>query len=77
MLINKIGDVAFLFNIAIILYVYGTVNIYELAILSDLCIFNLDITLSSTQNINNLNILIGFFFLCAAIGKSAQLGLHV
>jgi NADH:ubiquinone oxidoreductase subunit 5 (subunit L)/multisubunit Na+/H+ antiporter MnhA subunit len=77
MLINKIGDVAFLFSIAIILYVYGTVNIYELAILSDLCIFNLDITLSSTQNINNLNILIGFFFLCAAIGKSAQLGLHV
>jgi NADH:ubiquinone oxidoreductase subunit 5 (subunit L)/multisubunit Na+/H+ antiporter MnhA subunit len=77
MLINKIGDVSFLFSIAIILYVHGTVNIYELYMLSDFILINTNISVYDNLFINNINTIISLFFFFAAVGKSAQLGLHV
>jgi NADH:ubiquinone oxidoreductase subunit 5 (subunit L)/multisubunit Na+/H+ antiporter MnhA subunit len=77
MLVNKIGDVSFLFSIAIILYVYGTVDIYELYLLSDLIYIDIYRIVVNTFVAYNVNYMIAFFFFIAAIGKSAQLGLHI
>jgi len=74
MLVNKIGDLALLIGICLIVYLFGSLNY--------IIVFNL-VDFLYNQNINilffnfNILVLICFFLFLGAMGKSAQIGLHV
>jgi NADH-quinone oxidoreductase subunit L len=74
MLVNRVGDLGLLIAISIIFITFGSLK-YSI-------IFNL-VNLQISLNILffgiNFNVvgIIGFFLFIGAMGKSAQLGLHV
>ena len=74
MLMNRVGDISLLFGISIIYYIFKSLDFSVL--------FNL-VPLYSQVFINFLGFdihvvsLIAFFLFVAAVGKSAQLGLHM
>ena len=77
-IVNKIGDVSLLIAMSLCLFYFGTLDFFWLKILiTYLLTFKLQ---SFTINILSFDIsiftLISFFLLIAAVGKSAQLGLH-
>jgi len=74
MLVNRIGDLSLLVGISILVFFFGTLKYTT--------IFSLVIYFLNTNffflgfNFNALN-LICFFLFLGAMGKSAQLGLHI
>jgi len=74
MLVNKIGDLALLVSICLIVYTFGTINYLVIFSLVDyLYLYTINIFFI---NFNVLNV-ICFFLFVGAMGKSAQIGLHV
>jgi NADH-ubiquinone oxidoreductase chain 5 len=72
-LLNKIGDIGFLLAIALIYYIYKSLDFGVIFVLAST--HTLDSVYFLGFNIN-LYFLISLFLLIAAAGKSAQLGLH-
>lgn len=77
-IVNKIGDIALLIAIGLLLYFFGTTDFDKLQILLNYLILNkVEIYQVNFLNFNfSILSLIAFFLLVAAIGKSAQFGLH-
>lgn len=69
--VNRIGDLAFILGIVLIIVFYGAVNFTE--------VFTLAKTLDATQmshGLNGIDVICILLFI-GAMGKSAQIGLHV
>ena len=78
-IINKIGDLAFLIAMSSCLFFFGTTNIQKLQIiiLSLFRDFHFDLYLNCLFFDISVIGIISLFFLIGAIGKSAQIGLHI
>jgi len=74
MLVNKVGDLALLISICLILYVFGTLDYIIIYSLVDYIYDSHIVFITYTLNILNL---ICLFLFIGAMGKSAQIGLHV
>jgi len=74
MLVNRIGDLALLTAMAIILIVFGTLK-YN--IIFPIIQYYIDINYVFINFEFNLITLICFLLFIGAMGKSAQIGLHV
>jgi NADH-quinone oxidoreductase subunit L len=78
-IVNKIGDVALLIAIGLMLHYFGTTNFLHLKILItylvEYKINAFDLIFFPEFKVNLIS-LISFFLLIAAVGKSAQFGLH-
>lgn len=77
-IVNKIGDISLLIAIGLLFYFFGTTDFVKLQILINYLNFNKIDFYSINFITYNFSIfsLIAFFLLIAAIGKSAQFGLH-
>lgn len=70
MVTNKVGDLCLLISFSVIFYLYKS---FDYSVL-----FSAYMTQTLTYELNtNLFYVVGFFFIIGAVGKSAQLGLHV
>jgi proton-translocating NADH-quinone oxidoreductase chain L len=74
MFINKIGDISFLIAVCFIFYNFRSFNFLIINSLIPYFI-NINIIILNTQF--NLIFIIGFFLFFAAVGKSAQIFLHI
>jgi len=74
MLVNKIGDLCLLISICFIVYLFGSLNYIIIFSIIDY-LFEKTITIFFFK-FNILNLICLFLFL-GAMGKSAQIGLHV
>lgn len=74
MLVNRFGDIALLFAIVLLLSVTHTVSFYELNVVRGILLEH-HILLFNTFKITYAD-MTSFCFLIAAVGKSAQMGLH-
>jgi NADH-quinone oxidoreductase subunit L len=74
MLVNRIGDICLLIGIACIMFFFGTVNYFVLEGIINYY-FNMNFNLL-VLNLNIIDFICLFLFL-GAMGKSAQLFLHV
>jgi NADH-quinone oxidoreductase subunit L len=77
-IVNKIGDVALLVAIGLLLFYFGTTDFVKLNILINYLIENKIQNLELNFGFFKISVLsiIAFFMLVAAVGKSAQFGLH-
>jgi len=71
--VNKFGDYALVMAMVFIFYLFGTLDYDEVFYFAQ---FNLDFTVDLFGYSTRAVTLICFFLLVAAVGKSAQLGLH-
>jgi NADH-quinone oxidoreductase subunit L len=72
-ILNRVGDCALLFAIGLIFFLFKTVNFVSVFALTDY--FSNETFLFFSYKINFLNLICLLLFI-AAMGKSAQIGLH-
>jgi len=73
-LVNRVGDAGFIMGMALMLFKGGTLSLLDITSLTSLA--DESLTLPLLGSVPLLEAMCGFFFL-GAMGKSAQLGLHV
>lgn len=69
MFLNKIGDLTLLTGIVMLLYIYGSLNYFLL--------HNVMYYVQYTFAFNTNHYIVGIMLVIAAVGKSAQIGLHL
>jgi len=74
MLVNRVGDFGLLIAISIIFFVFSTLK-YN--VVFNLCFYYYDYVYFFLWRNFDLFFIIGFFLFLGAMGKSAQLGLHI
>lgn len=73
MLMNRIGDLALLVAISIILMIFGT---FKYAVIFNICYYFFSLNIMIIGIKFNLFYVLCLFLFIGAVGKSAQLGLH-
>jgi NADH:ubiquinone oxidoreductase subunit 5 (subunit L)/multisubunit Na+/H+ antiporter MnhA subunit len=74
MVVNRVGDLGLTLGILATFYTFGAVDLATIFALAPSSKF--ETTTFLNMEINNMT-LIGTLFLIGAVGKSAQLGLHI